>query len=210
MSDQTIAELQWFFRDASADAEVPFLLAAIDIVREDVPRGAYDVRPITKMRTVRNALLALSQDHADVLSWAFEVRDHHPRIRSLFSWPGIAVRTAAARRYLAEDETEIVMQTADVPLCRWPLTEGNEMGAWADMQRTFDYSPAEIVTGDHDSGAGMVGFLLELKAASPKVRAIRDEVSRRFAGALAAYQEVRRQMGRSDVASAPEGDRRAA
>lgn len=164
--DATIAHLRWYFNDASADCEVPFLLGALAMTgdRLEIPDSSFAVEPITKQAKTRRRLLSLEQPHADVLAWMFEERDWHPRIRTLFSWPGVAVRTFAAQWSVAVDGR--------------------------DDRYVWDL-PYELPTGNHPSRAGVVGFLVGLKPGSEVVKQIRDETSRRVNAALRAYEAAR-------------------
>lgn len=195
-SDATIARLQWFFRDSSADAQVPFLLAALGLTGHllEIPKEAFDTAAIAKHRETRNRLLSMSQPHADVLAWMFEDRDWHPRIRTLFSWPGVAIRTATAQWALASDGRETVLVTSKSPKRRKPgLRPANAFmrhrGQWAppDRHLATDTRP----TGNHGSRGGVVGYLIGLDPKSDVVRAVREETSRRVSAALRAYEGAR-------------------
>jgi hypothetical protein len=102
-TDATIARLRWFFNDSSAECEIPFMLAALDIVDDAIPPEPFEVGAITKTRAMRSVLLGVESPHADVLQWMTEQRQWPARILTHFSWPGVAVRTEAARKALDAD-----------------------------------------------------------------------------------------------------------
>lgn len=106
--DLVISELGWFFRDSDFDSQIALTLAAMswsgDL--ELVPADRFDPVVIARHRRIRGVLLGLEGQHADVLGWMFEQRAWHPRILSTWSWPGVAVRTLAARYALALAELD--------------------------------------------------------------------------------------------------------
>lgn len=182
MSDATIAELAWYFRDSELACEAALWLGSLpwsaDLERLDA--HVFEVDAIEKASRIRRRLASLPEPHADVLAAMFEERDWPPRVTSLFSWPGVAVRTLAAR---------------------WALAlEGQET-------RTIDDEDVRVPTGDvhrwrrpKASPDGMMAYLSGLTDRRAVVGAIREETRRRVSEALAAYE---------DAAAADAGQRRA-
>jgi hypothetical protein len=198
--DGASSELQHFFRDASYDAEIAFLLGALSLVDEAIPDGAFETRHIAKMREVRETLLALDQPHADVLSWVFEVRAHNDVLRSHFSWPGVAIRTAAAQFALACEGAQARVVDSASPLPAW-ATYCGPPGAWSTPERTgrltslptgdFHHRRGEVPYRKPKGVDGIVAYLVGLKANGEAKKAIEDETARRVEAAFRAYERER-------------------
>lgn len=172
MNDATLAELGWYFRDSSLACEAAVLLGSLpwsaDLERLDA--HVFEPDAITRVSTIRRRLASLPEPHADVLAAMFEERQWPPRITSLFSWPGVAVRTVAAQFALA--------------------LEGQET-------RTVGGEDVRIPTGDlhrwrrpKASPDGMLAYLSGLTPQKAVVIAIREETSRRVREALDAYERA--------------------
>lgn len=206
VSADTSKDLWWYFNDADADRLISFALFALPswrlsaLERDDGEIFAQS----TRRRRIRAALESISEMHANVLAWAFTRRVYPPMLLSaVVEYPGVAVRTHAARYALASAERELRVDPDRIVVDPDGVTSyGSPFEVVTGNYRTL--SPSALLrrsevdgsiryskeTGPEKMG-GMLAFLSELGHRSATLETVRSEARKRIEAASTAYEAAR-------------------